>query len=80
MVEQGNEKPALFITTELNNIEESWSIIINANEKKKKEVNIFKTNYFSSLSSKLTFKEISSPPKHLQLQKSTKNWPHQNQI
>ena len=42
-------------------------------KKKKKEVNIFKTNYFSSLSSKLTFKEISSPPKHLQLQKSTKN-------
>ena len=47
---------------------------------KKKEVNIFKTNYFSSLSSKLTFKEISSPPKHFQLQKSTKNSPHQNQI
>ena len=37
MVEQGNEKPTLFITTELNNIEESWSIIINANEKKKKK-------------------------------------------
>ena len=36
MVEQGNEKLALFITTELNNIEESWSTIINANEKKKK--------------------------------------------
>lgn len=78
MVEQGNENLALFITRELNNIEESCSIIINANEKK--EVNIFKTNYFSSLSSKLTFKEISSPPKHFQLQKSTKNSPHQNQI
>lgn len=35
MVEQGNENLALFITRELNNIEESCSIIINANEKKR---------------------------------------------